>query len=65
MATNSNPTAQVCEWACSTQYEGIPAEIRKEVVTLLYDQVGGMIPSSLLPSCKPVVDLVRKLGSGG
>ena len=65
MTTNSNPTAQVCEWASSTQYEAIPAEIRKEVVTLLYDQVGGMIPSSLLPSCKPVVDLVRKLGSRG
>ena len=65
MTTNSNPTAQICEWACSTRYEDIPAEIRKEVVTLLYDQVGGMIPSSQLPSCKPVVDLVRKLGSRG
>lgn len=65
MTSKSGPTAKLCNWICSTPYESIPAEVRKETVTLLYDQVGGMIPSSLLPSCKPVVDLVRKLGSGG
>jgi 2-methylcitrate dehydratase PrpD len=65
MTSNSSPTAKLCNWVCATAYEDIPAEVRKETVTLLYDQVGGMIPSSTLPSCKPVVDLVRKLGSRG
>ena len=64
MTSNTGPTAKLCEWVCSTTYESIPAEVRKETITLLYDQVGGMIPSAILPSCKPVVDLVRKLGSG-
>ena len=64
-ASNSGPTAKLCDWVCSTAYEDIPAEVRQEAVTLLYDQVGGMIPSAVLPSCKPVVDLVRKLGSRG
>jgi 2-methylcitrate dehydratase PrpD len=64
MTRNTGPTAKLCEWVCSTTYESIPAEVRKETITLLYDQVGGMIPSAILTSCKPVVDLVRKLGSG-
>jgi hypothetical protein len=64
MTSNTGPTAKLCEWVCSTTYESIPAEVRKETITLLYDQVGGMIPSAVLPSCKPVVDLVRRLGSG-
>ncbi len=65
MTSNTGPTAKLCDWVCSTTYESIPAEVRKETITLLYDQVGGMIPSAILPSCKPVVDLVRRLGSGG
>ncbi len=64
MTDKSAPTARLCEWACSTRYEDLPAEVRKETVTLTYDQVGGMIPSSVLPSCQPLINLIGKLGSG-
>ena len=62
MTTNVGPTAMLCQWVCSIQYEDLPAEVRKDTVTLLYDQVGCMIASAVLPTCQPVVDLVRKLG---
>ena len=62
MTTNVGPTAMLCQWVCSSQYEDLPAEVRKDTVTLLYDQVGCMIASAALPTCQPVVDLVRKLG---
>ncbi|MBI4191877.1 MAG: MmgE/PrpD family protein, partial [Betaproteobacteria bacterium] len=65
MAISTGPTTKLCRWACSTRYEDLPAEVRKETVTLLYDQVGGMIASATLPSCQPVVDLVRKLDLRG
>ncbi len=47
---------------CSTRHQDLPAEVREETLTLLYDQVGCMIASATLPSCQPVVDLVVKLG---
>src|SRR5918999_662550 len=62
MAASAGPTSKLCQWINSTRYEAIPEEVRKETVTLLYDQVGCMIASATLPSCQPVVDLVRKLG---
>ncbi|MBI4189179.1 MAG: MmgE/PrpD family protein [Betaproteobacteria bacterium] len=65
MAISTGPTSTLCRWACSTRYDDLPAEVRKETVTFLYDQVGGMIASATLPSCQPLVDLVRKLGPGG
>ena len=65
MTTAIGPTKQLCQWACSTRYEDVPAEVRQETLTLLYDQVGCMIASSTLPSCQPVVDLVRQLGPSG
>ena len=65
MAISTGPTSKLCRWACSTRYEDLSAEVRKETVTLLYDQVGGMIASATLPSCQPLVDLVRKLDSRG
>lgn len=65
MASSTGPTAELCRWLCSTRHEDLPGEVRKETVTLLYDQVGGMIASATLPSCQPVVDLVRKLDSRG
>ena len=65
MATTTGPSAQLCQWACTTQYQDLPAEVRKEALTVLYDQVGCMIAASTLPSCQPVVDLVRKLGAQG
>jgi 2-methylcitrate dehydratase PrpD len=34
-------------------------------VTLLYDQVGCMLASATLPSCQPVVTLVRRLSPPG
>jgi len=34
----------------------------KATKTMLYDQVGCMIAVATLPSCQPVVDLVRKMG---
>lgn len=61
MAASVGPTPKLCQWACSTRYEDLPAEVRKETVTLLYDQVGGMIASATLPSCQPVVDMIRKV----
>jgi 2-methylcitrate dehydratase PrpD len=62
MAISPGPTGQLCRWVCSTSYEDLPPQVRKETVTLLYDQVGCMIASATLPSCQIVVDLVRKLG---
>jgi 2-methylcitrate dehydratase PrpD len=65
MASTTNPTAALCHWACSTRYEDLPAEVRQETVTLLYDQVGCMLASATLPSCQPVIALVRRLGAPG
>ena len=65
MAIGAGPTSKLCDWICSTRYEDLPAEVRKETVTVLYDQVGCMIAASTLPSCQPVVDLVRKIGGTG
>lgn len=64
MAMSPGPTSKLCRWVCSTQYEDLPAAVRKETVTLLYDQVGCMIASATLPSCQPVVDLVSRLQQG-
>ena len=63
--SNKGPTAELCEWVCSTRYEEIPQDVRQEALRLLYDQVGGMIACSTLDSCRPVVDLVRALGGLG
>ena len=65
MASTTNPTATLCHWVCSTYYGDLPAEVRKETVTLLYDQVGCMLASATLPSCQPVVALVRRLSPPG
>jgi 2-methylcitrate dehydratase PrpD len=65
MASTTNPTATLCHWVSSTHYEDIPAEVRQETVTLLYDQVGCMLASATLPSCQLVVGLVRRLGVPG
>ncbi len=62
MVSNSGPTSKLCQWVCSTSYEDLPAAVREETVTILYDQVGGMIASAILPACRPVVDLVAQLG---
>ena len=56
------PTLQLSNWACSTKYEDLPPEVQRESVTLLYDQVGCMIASALLPSCHPVVEMIRAVG---
>ena len=65
MTATTGPTSTICRWACSTRYEDIPAEVRKEAVIVLYDQVGCMIAAATLPSCQPVVNLMRKLGPQG
>jgi 2-methylcitrate dehydratase PrpD len=62
MAFEGRPTAQLCDWVCSTKYEDLPAAVRKETATLIYDQVGCMIASALLPTCQPVVKMVQALG---
>ena len=62
MVTTKGPTAQVCEWACSTGYRDLPAEVQKEAVALAHDTVGGLIACSTLPTCQPVVDVVKALG---
>jgi len=51
MASTTSPTATLCHWVCSTPYGDLPAEVRQETVTLLYDQVGCMLASATLPSC--------------
>ena len=65
MATTTGPSAILCNWVCNTKYDDLPAEVRKEARTVLYDQVGCMIASATLESCQPVVDVVRKLGAQG
>lgn len=65
MAETNSPTAELCQWVLSTSYHDIPEGVRRETVTLLYDQLGGMIASAPLPSCRPVADLAAKLGGPG
>src|SRR5918999_5021757 len=65
MTANSGPTTTLCHWVCSTHYEDLPAPVRQESTTLLYDQVGCMIASATLPSCQPVVEVVRRLSPPG
>ena len=65
MALDSGPTSELCRWVYSTGYRELPQEVRQEAVTLLYDQVGCMIATSTLPSCQPVVDLLKDIGGSG
>ena len=65
MTETSGPTSKLCQWVCNTTYENIPEGVRRETVTLLYDQLGGMIASAPLPSCRPVADLAADLGGAG
>jgi 2-methylcitrate dehydratase PrpD len=62
MKAVTNSTEHLCEWICTTGYSDIIAEVRQEALTILYDTVGGMIASSTLPSCQPVVDMVKAMG---
>lgn len=64
MANAKGPTAQLCDWACSTGYSDLPADVLKETVNVLYDTVGGMIVGSRLPTCLPVVEMVKAMGAG-
>ena len=65
MPAANGPTARLCRWADETGYQDIPEEVRQESVTLLYDQLGGMIASATLPSCRPVAGLAARLGGSG
>ena len=65
MTDTSGPTSTLCQWVGDTTYENIPEGVRRETVTLLYDQLGGMIASAPLPSCRPVADLAANLGGAG
>ncbi|MBI2987014.1 MAG: MmgE/PrpD family protein [Deltaproteobacteria bacterium] len=62
MADTRGLTARLCDWVCSMGYSDLPAEVRKEAVTIIYDTIGGMIASSTLPSCQPVVEVVKAMG---
>src|SRR5919106_4011977 len=64
-AETNGPTTRLCQWVGGTRYDDIPAGVRGETVTLLYDQLGGMIASARLPTCLPVADLAAKLGGAG
>ena len=64
-AGRKSPTGELCRWIASTGYEDLPEEVRREAVTLIYDQVGCMIASATLPACQPVVDLVKQVGGAG
>lgn len=65
MTDTNGPTSKLCQWVDNTTYENIPEGVRRETVTLLYDQLGGMIASAPLPSCRPVADLAANLGGIG
>ena len=65
MSATNSLTNQLCQWATTTTYQDIPKEVREETITLLYDQIGGMIASATLPSCRPVADLAANLGGPG
>jgi len=65
MTETNGPTSKLCQWVGNTTYENIPEGVRRETVTLLYDQLGGMIASAPLPSCRPVADLAANLGGAG
>ena len=65
MTETNGPTSKLCQWVGDTTYENIPEGVRRETVTLLYDQLGGMIASATLPSCRPVADLAANLGGAG
>ena len=62
MAYEGRPTAQLCEWVCSTKFVDLPVAVQQETATLIYDQVGCMLASALLPTCQPVVKMVAALG---
>ena len=65
MVERVGPTAQLCRWVAAIGFQDLPEEVRREAVTLLYDQVGCMVASATLPSCQPVVDLVQQVGGTG
>src|SRR5262245_56980977 len=65
MAASSDPTAQLCRWVCKTQYQDLPPEVRAESVTMLYDEVACMIAAATLPTCQPMLNLVRKINAPG
>lgn len=65
MSEQRGPTATLAEWVSATRWEDLPEEVRQEAVTMLYDQVGGMLPSSLLVACEPVIEAVGRLGGPG
>ena len=65
MKYGKGPTAELCDWVCSIHYRDLPAEVRKEAITILYDTIGGMIASSTLPTCLPVVEMVKAIGGNG
>ncbi len=62
MEAMKNTTARICEWVSSTGYSDLKAEVRQEALTILYDTIGGMIACSTLPSCQPVVEMVKAVG---
>ncbi|MFC1533372.1 MmgE/PrpD family protein [Thermodesulfobacteriota bacterium] len=55
----------MCDWICSIGYDDLPREVRKEIVTIIYDTLGGMIACSTLPSCQPVVEMINSIGGIG
>src|SRR5688572_32370825 len=64
MAVAADPALKLCEWAYDTEYRDLPSEVRAETVRLIYDQIGGMVATSVLPSCQPVVELVKTVSTG-
>ena len=64
MSDKANPSQALANWVHKTRYDELPAEVRQETLKLLYDQVGGMLPSSQLPSCRPVIEMVKRNSTG-
>ena len=63
MKAVKNSTEILCDWVCNTGYGDIKTEVRQETLTMLYDTVGGMIASATLPTCQPVVDMVKAMNA--
>ena len=59
---SKGPTAQICDWVCSTRYEDIPGDARAAALRVLTDEIGCMVAGSTVDTVKAVVDLVKTLG---
>ena len=61
MAGNS-ATKAFRNWMYSTSYEDIPPDVRKKALLAVYDTIGGILASSMIPISHRIVDFVKVVG---